>query len=137
MGPLFNRGYDYVGNMPTLPVVRAQLYRIRQKEQGTAVEPKNSQEIEIMDEDVIMEDGSSFLLSDDDSGSRILVFASTKGRGVLKTAQNFFMDGTFKSCCMQFYQLYTIHADLSKNEEEDTTIVPIIFALLPRKNSEI
>ncbi|GBM90922.1 hypothetical protein AVEN_171015-1 [Araneus ventricosus] len=84
-----------------------------------------------------MEDGSSFQLADDDSGSRILVFASTEGRGVLKTAQHFFMDGTFKSCCMHFYQLLTIHADLSKNEEEDTTIVTIIFSLLPRKNSEI
>ncbi|GBO21182.1 hypothetical protein AVEN_113977-1 [Araneus ventricosus] len=137
MSPLLNRGYDYVENIPTLPAVRAQLYRIRRKEQGTAIEPKNSQEIEIMDDDVIMEDGSSFLLADDDSGSRILVLASTKGRGILKTGQNFFMDGTSKSCCMQFYQLYTIHADLSKNEEENTTIVPIIFALLPRKNSEI
>ncbi|GBM07301.1 hypothetical protein AVEN_187857-1 [Araneus ventricosus] len=89
------------------------------------------------DDDVNMEDGASFLLADDDSGSRILVFASTKGRGILKTGQNFFRDGTFKSYRMQFYQLHPIHADLSKNEEEDTTIVPIIFTLLPRKNSEI
>ncbi|GBN75637.1 hypothetical protein AVEN_404-1 [Araneus ventricosus] len=131
MGPLFNRGHDYVENIPALPAVSAQLYRIRRKEQGKALEPKNSQEIEIMDDDVIMEDGSSFLLADDDSGSRILFFASTKGCGILKTGQNFFMDGTFKSCCMQFYQLYTIHADLSKYEEEAITIVPMIFALLP------
>ncbi|GBN25026.1 hypothetical protein AVEN_183069-1 [Araneus ventricosus] len=130
MGPLFNRGYDYVENIPTLPAVRAQLYRIKRKEQGTEVEPKNSQKSEIMDDDVIMEDGSSFLLADDDSGSRILFFTSTKGRGILKTGQNFFMDGTFTSCCMQFYQLYTNHADLSENEEEDTIIVPIIFKTL-------
>ncbi|GBN13775.1 hypothetical protein AVEN_258101-1 [Araneus ventricosus] len=133
MGPLFNRGYDYVENIPTLPAVRAQLYRVRRKEQGTAVEPKSSQDIEIMDDDVIMEDDSSFLLADDDSGSRILVFDSTKGRGILKTGQNFFMDGTFKSCCMRFYQLYTIHADLSKNVEEDTTTVPIISLCLLEK----
>ncbi|GBN93817.1 hypothetical protein AVEN_35619-1 [Araneus ventricosus] len=115
MSPLFNRGYNYVENIPTIPAVSAQLYHIRRKEQGTAVEPKNSQDIEIMDDDVIMEDGSSFLLADDDSGSRILVFASTKGRGSLKTGQNFSMEATFRNCCMQFHQLYTIHADLSKN----------------------
>ncbi|GBM97543.1 hypothetical protein AVEN_246222-1 [Araneus ventricosus] len=67
MDPLFNRGCDYVENIPTLPAVRAQLYRIGRKEQRTAVEPKNSQDIEIMDDDVIMEDSSSFLLADDDS----------------------------------------------------------------------
>ncbi|CAL1272081.1 unnamed protein product [Larinioides sclopetarius] len=138
MGPLFNRGYDYIEKIPIFPAVRSQLYRIRRKERGAALEPKNSQDILITDSDVIMEDGSSFLLADEDSGSRILVFASTKGRDILKTGQHFFMDGTFKSCCLQFYQLYTIHAELRKNEEADIyiTIVPIIFALLTRKNRD-
>ncbi|KAF8785187.1 hypothetical protein HNY73_010761 [Argiope bruennichi] len=135
MSPLFHRGHDYAGSIPTLSAIRRQLNRIRQKDQGAILEPKISQDI-ILDDDIIMDDGSGFLLDDVNSDNRILIFASSKGRNTLKNNKHFLMDGTFKSCSMQFCQIYTIHAVLTKSNQEDRTIVPIVFSLLPRKNSE-
>lgn len=62
-----------------------------------------------------------------------MIFAGKKSRE--QESQQNFMDGTFKSCPSQFEQLYTIHADLGSTQEE-TNIVPVIFALLPNRKKE-
>lgn len=54
-------------------------------------------------------------------------------RKYLSTAKHFFCDGTFKLCQKNFYQLYTIHADLGSNDDF-VNVVPVLYALLPSKN---
>ena len=68
-----------------------------------------------------------------DSGptmDRIIILGTQKNLEVLKNSQNWFSDGTFKSCPKLFSQLYTIHAQV------ETKVVPCIFALLPDKTEE-
>ena len=43
-------------------------------------------------------------------GDRILVFGTGQCFNVLSTSDNWFADGTFKSCPEIFFQIYTIHA---------------------------
>lgn len=102
---------------------------------GNQKEPKSRDEIVLDEECLKMTDGSSFLLSDDSTGQRILLFSGEKGRESLKNSKIFFMDGTFKSCSKQFAQIYTIHADFESKGEE-TNVHPVIFALLPNKKRE-
>ncbi|GBM55859.1 hypothetical protein AVEN_2559-1 [Araneus ventricosus] len=111
MSPLFNRGYNYVENIPTLPAVKAQVYRIRRKEQEKAVEPKSSQDIEIMDDYVIMEDGSSFLLDDDDS-------ASVRG-DKSKVLDLFGITKTMKKLVSMYASMYAALAYLPESDMDD------------------
>lgn len=54
---------------------------------------------------------------------------------LIRDGTEFFVDGTFKSCCPLFDQLYTLHVDLGSTEQS-TVVVPAAFALLPdRKES--
>lgn len=135
LGELHNRGYDFVTEMPGQQIVKRTLYNHRAKLQGNQKEPKSSLEVELPAELVTMKDGSNFLLKDDKSDERLIVFSAQAGIEVLKRKQHFFMDGTFKSCSKQFYQIYTIHADLGSSENE-SNIHPVVFAFLPNKKKE-
>lgn len=79
--------------------------------------------------------GKRFLVCEDGSSSKIIIFCSIESRRLLKNPMTelcFFGDGTFKCVPQQFYQLYTLHVDLFSNQHT-TNILPIIFALLPNK----
>lgn len=136
LGDLHNRGYNFVTEMPEQQVTKRTLYNQRAKSQGNQKEPKSSQEISLQAEQLTMSDGTSFLLSDDESAERIIIFCGKSGTEVLKSKQDFFMDGTFKSCSKQFTQIYTIHADFGSSKEE-TNIHPVAFALLPNKKNRL
>jgi hypothetical protein len=130
---LHNRGYEFVTEMPEQQVTKRTLYNQRNKSKGNQNEPKTTQEIDLSPDVLTMNDGNSFLLSDDsDSGERIIVFSGKTGKEVLNSKSDFFMDGTFKSCSKQFAQVYTIHADYGSSETE-TNIHPVAFAFLPNK----
>lgn len=77
--------------------------------------------------EIICED---FLISDKHN---IFVFATPLAKDAIKTSTSFLGDGTFKVTPTLFYQLYTLHIDFSKSNDEATTIVPVIYALLPNK----
>lgn len=66
------------------------------------------------------------ILGDD----RILIFSSDEQLGILQSTEDFLGDGTFKVVPEIFYQLYIIHA-VYRNH-----VVPVIFALLRRKNAD-
>lgn len=121
--------------LPNPESLKRNLRRERSKARGNQQEPKNCHDI-VLNEDILkMGDGSSFLLSDDGQRERIIIFGGAKGKESLRTSSQFFMDGTFKSCSKQFTQLYTVHADLGGRDDE-TNVVPVIFALLPNKKKE-
>lgn len=135
MGNLHNMGYDFVTEMPEQQVTKRSLYRHRAKSQGNQREPESSEEVVLEMGMLTMTDGSSFLLKDDNTGGRLIIFSGALGKEALRSKQDFFIDGTFKSCSKQFSQIYTIHADFGSSKNE-TNIYPVIFALLPNKRKE-
>lgn len=137
VGPLFNRGYELVTEMPSQLVSKITLHRIRRQSQGIQKEPGRSEDINLPPELVKMNDGSDFLLADDSTvgQERILIFSSSKGITALSKKTSFFMDGTFRSSSKQYAQLYTIHVDLGSSLEE-TNSIPAVYALLPDKKQE-
>ena len=81
-----------------------------------------------------MKDGSNFLhYKNVEKG--IIIFITRLGKEVLQQNQTFFMDGTFKVCCMQFYQLYTIHVDVGSTDVS-RNVVPVVYALLADKRKD-
>lgn len=135
LGNLHNRGYDFVTEMPEQQSAKRTLYNHRASSQGKQTEPKSCNEVDLQPKQLTMSDGTSFLLSDDNTGDRIIIFCAKSGREVLKTKQDFFMDGTFKSCSKQFTQIYSIHADFGSSTGE-TNIYPVVFALLTNKKKD-
>lgn len=61
---------------------------------------------------------------------RILIYASSEQLHVLQTARDFLVDRTFKVVPEIFYQLFIIHAVYRHH------VVPVVYALLRRKNAE-
>lgn len=132
LGELHNKGYNFVTEMPHQLTTKRTLHIQRSNARGTQKEPKTQEEVALDKEMVHMKDGSNFLVIDEVLEERMIIFCSEKGKECLRSKQDFFMDGTFKSCSKQFNQIYTIHADYGSSEVE-TNIHPVVFALLPNK----
>lgn len=125
-------GYHLTGSdFPKFQNIKSALYEHRNKVAGVKkIEHKNIKEV------VVPPKFKSFLLADfDDDDTRILVFGSERARRHMETLKDFFGDGTFKSCCPPFYQLYTIHADIGSTEDV-TNIVPLLYALMSNKTKK-
>ena len=60
----------------------------------------------------------------------MIIFATPTNISLLKQSDEWYMDGTFKTCPSLFYQLYSIHAKLSCGKS-----VALVYALLPSKSS--
>lgn len=135
LGELHNKGYEFVTEMPAEMTTKRVLYKQRCKSQGSQAEPDKRDDVVLSEEFLKMKDGSSFLLADDKSGERIMIFSGTVGKEGLASCEDFFMDGTFKSSSKQFAQIYSIHADYGSTYDE-TNIYPVAFALLPNKKKE-
>lgn len=134
--PFKNMGYELIAAVPSYASVKRTANRIRHAAQGSLKESSSAKEIVLPDDIFAMEDGSTFLFADDDkSGDRIMVFSTDCGQNLLGTAETIFIDGTFKSCCKQFKQLYSFHVDIGSNCTE-TNIVPVMFALLQNKQKK-
>lgn len=135
LGGIHNKGYNFVAEMPSHSTTKRSLYRHRNQANGTLKEAKNREDVILEAELLKMEDGSSFLLEDNNFGERLIILCGRNGKESLKCHTDFFMDGTFKSCSKQFKQIYTIHADYGSSEEV-TNIHPVLFALLPNKTKD-
>lgn len=126
MVPVFSKGLEFVTEIPNFRSIKGRLYDARRKTLG--IQSFKSRK-EIVLPSTLTED---FLICDDGGDNKILVFASSDDLKVLSENENFFGDGTFKSCCPQFAQLYTIHVDIRSTPDE-TNILPAAYALLPDK----
>lgn len=103
---------------------------------GTIKDPENCEQITWPQSIFAFEDGTSFLLSEDGIGKdKMLVFATAAGKESMCSGKIFFMNGTFKTCSKQFYQLYTIPVDIRSNNNE-TNVVLVIYSLLSNKRTE-
>lgn len=67
-------------------------------------------------------------------GERHLVFASESQLSVLRRSNRWYMDGTFKICRAPFYQLFTIHAFIRKDDTMKQ--VPLVYVLMSRRKSD-
>jgi len=77
------------------------------------------------------ENSESFLFYDNkNSENRIIIFSLQTCVDVLKRTKIIYMDGTFSTCPSEFYQVYILHASV------DNIIIPVVYALLQRKNKE-
>lgn len=65
-----------------------------------------------------------------DDVDRMLIYATQRNIDVLRSADHWFMDGTFKVVPQVFYQLYTVHA------LQADRVIPCVYALLPNKTGQ-
>ena len=93
--------------IPQFTTFKTTLHRQRSVAQGVQTEPNRREEVNLDPEILVMADGNTFLLADDCEGERLLIFASSRGKEILKQTKYIFLDGTFKSVSKQFAQLYT------------------------------
>jgi hypothetical protein len=124
-------GLDKVKKISTFENIKKKLYRKRYKSLGIKkCTFKNAV-------DVVIPPKFSYLLFADYTynSKRILVFSCNELRSLLPQCKEFYIDGTFKSCQRNFYQLVTIHADLG-SDRENIKVVPVLYALLPNKRKE-
>lgn len=79
----------------------------------------------------------TFCLKDieDDKNNRIIIFGKNEHIELLCKSSFIIMDGTFYIVSQLFYQLYTIHAQISPGNSPTET-APVIYALMSSKNAE-
>lgn len=124
-------GYSLIKNMPPYKNLKQVLYRRRHK----ALQTTKTQFFKTKDV-VVPGKFNNFLLADyNDKNCRIILFASSEAREVLRKAKHVFLDGTFKSASPPFTQLYTIHVDMGSTDDTNG-IIPVIYALLPNKKQK-
>lgn len=83
-GHLHQTGYELVTRMPQFQSLKSSLYRQRSKAQGVQKEPMHRDEVNLAEETLCMADGTNFLLADVCEGDRLLIFASPRGKEILK-----------------------------------------------------
>ncbi|CAF4269132.1 unnamed protein product [Rotaria sp. Silwood2] len=65
--------------------------------------------------------GDDFILYED---NEMIIFTTKRNLYLLKECTHWFVDGTFKVCPKQFYQLFTLHALLK------SVVIPLVYGLL-------
>ncbi|XP_064479745.1 uncharacterized protein LOC135393150 [Ornithodoros turicata] len=112
--------------MPSFTAVRSVLYRTR-NEYLPALPPSRS-EVNLQDRWRRTLDDANFLLVDDGTEDKILIFSTQANLQKLCRTNTIFIDGTFKVTPRLFAQLYTVHAEYLG------AIFPFVYALLPDKS---
>lgn len=74
--------------------------------------------------------GEDFILENSPEKGLVILSCATNLKFLTNTADEIFVDGTFKCCPKFFYQLYTIHG-LSNGH-----YIPLVYALLPGQSEE-
>ncbi|CAF1255522.1 unnamed protein product [Adineta ricciae] len=71
--------------------------------------------------------GEDFVLYED---NQMIIFATTINLSLLRQCKHWFVDGVFKACSEDFYQLFTVHALLK------SVVIPLIYGLLIGKSAD-
>lgn len=79
--------------------------------------------------------GKKFLVCEDGATEKIIVFATSLAKKIVKSPGSYFADGTFKSAPPPFYQMYVLHLDIGSSDK-CINITPVIYSLLPNKSQE-
>ncbi|CAF4691291.1 unnamed protein product [Rotaria socialis] len=70
--------------------------------------------------------GENFVLHEDE---KLIIFTAATNLSVLKTCKHWFVDGTFKMCPEDFYQMFSLHG-LYKSQ-----VIPLVYGLLVGKKT--
>ena len=112
-----------------LKAVAQSLYRERRK--GYPALPKNREDVhhalEEIQSSTVTNKGEHFILKNDLESGIVVLSCASNMRFLVNSAEELFVDGTFKCCPKYFHQMYTVHG--LKNGH----FVPLIYALLPDK----
>ncbi|ELP91144.1 hypothetical protein EIN_270400 [Entamoeba invadens IP1] len=104
----------------SIGITQSTLERFVQRNKVHKIEPNSY-------DDIIISVGDFNLLFKDEQIG-ILIFGNSEQLTMLARCKEVFMDGTFRSCPKQFYQLYTLHCQLQNNQT-----FPAIHYLLKNK----
>ncbi|XP_063393612.1 uncharacterized protein LOC134678836 [Cydia fagiglandana] len=128
---LMDKGYHLLDSIPSFENVKHSLYNARHKSTGVTKSVYSSaQEVVVPDQYV------DFILDDYwDSDKRIIIFCTSEARNIIQNIDEYFGDGTFKSCPRPFVQLFTLHGDIGSGNAT-TNVVPLIYALLTDKKKD-
>ena len=102
------------GRQEVIPIQSKQTNELQLSSRWTTVEVK--------------EGGTRFLLVDDGSEDKILIFCTDRFLQILCRSKKIFDDGTFFTCPLLFSQIYTIHGMIRDK------MVPLVYCLLPKKD---
>jgi hypothetical protein len=119
--------------LPCEQSLRGTIKRVR-RVQNVPVNPSSYKTLHIPDEEMLTLDKKKFLCIDTGAAdkNRIIIFATNDNIEFLKSADTWFIDGTFKTCPPLFKQLYTVHGNLLGDN-----LIPLVYMLLPGKSEEI
>lgn len=122
-----------VANMPTLKSFSRSISRKRKINDLSYPIPRRLADINIPVELTTTKKGDNFIWHDSgpNDPERIIVFATDANIAALNQCEIIMADGTFKVAPDIFYQLWVVHG-LYRNR-----VQPFIYALLPRKTTEI
>ncbi|CAG2188546.1 unnamed protein product [Mytilus edulis] len=117
---------ELVQNITTFPSCKNTMCNKRKK--NLPVLPKTVDQINIDGIWTRTTKGDPFLLTDDNTVGRMLIFSTQKNLTHLSAADIIYGDGTFYTCPSLFFQLYTFHAMV------DGAMYPLVHSLLPAKS---
>ena len=117
---------EAVDALPSLKKYRQTLHRSRATRLPKLLHTR--QDIALRGEWIQTTDGHPFLLADDGEEDRILIFETAQNIRHLCSANEIFMEGTFKAAPEMFAQVYSIHVKIMG------TMMPMVAALLPNKD---
>lgn len=128
----FNRDISAAGPSTALPTFnnkKDSLYNIRKKYLQSEKLTFNTLDSVFVPEGL----RKNFLVTEDGTTEKILVFMTTLAKKMFRKARQHFGDGTFKCVPRPFYQLFSIHIDLH-SDRNTTNVIPVLYALLPNKS---
>ncbi|CAF4478251.1 unnamed protein product [Rotaria socialis] len=105
-----------------LPQSETLLRTIRRQRQGPPMNSNN----QLPDHLKQTDRGENFVLHEDE---KLIIFTTATNLSVLKTCKHWFVDGTFKVCPEDFYQMFTLHGLLKSQ------IIPLVYGLLVGKKT--
>ena len=114
-----------VEKLPTFYETKSSLYRHRSKLHPKL--PKSLSDVNIDGQWTLTSTGDRFLLADDGTEERILIFATEANLIHLAEGSRWYMDGTFYASPGNFFQLYSIHSVVNG------CMMPLVYGLLPNK----
>lgn len=125
-GDTLEASEDVARNMPSFQSLKTGLYKQRQKMIPRI--PKSREDIELDGPWTKTRAGEDFILANDGTLDRIILFGTDSNLRHLCNAEKIFCDGTFYSSPQQFLQIYTLHANV------EGQMFPLIYGLLPNKS---
>lgn len=118
-----------VQQIPTFQSCKDQFYNQRHKTLPAL--PTSLADLQLQGEWTETTTGQQFLLADDNTNGRILLFSTQQNLTHLAAADTVYGDGTFHVCPALFYQLYSFHAMV------DGVMFPLVYCLLSGKDQPI